>query len=51
MACIAGAIAEPFYGGVPEILRQTTRTYLDDHLQGVVDAFCSKYIIEPGIGE
>jgi|TARA_B110000495_G_C23012135_1_gene598737 ADP-ribosylglycohydrolase len=51
MACIAGAIAEPFYGGVPEILRQTTRTYLADHLQGVVDAFCSKYIIEPGIGE
>ena len=49
MACIASAIAEPFYGGVPEILQQTTRKYLDDHLLGVIVAFCSKYVYEPRI--
>ena len=46
MACIAGAIAEPFYGGVPGDLRQTTRTYLDDQLLAVVDAFSAKFNIE-----
>ena len=46
MACIAGAIAEPFYGGVPGDLRQITRTYLDDQLLAVVDAFSAKFNIE-----
>ncbi|MDA7861490.1 ADP-ribosylglycohydrolase family protein [bacterium] len=49
MVCIAGAIAEPFYGGVPETIQQTTRTYLYDHLLDVTDAFCSKYVYEPRI--
>ena len=43
MACIAGAIAEPFYGGVPDELRQKTRTYIDDQLLTVVDAFRLRY--------
>lgn len=51
MACIAGAIAEPFYGGVPETIQQTTREYLDDHSRGVIDAFCAKYIHDPGIAD
>lgn len=44
MACIAGSIAEPFYGGVPTKLRQKTRTYIDDQLLGVVDEFCDRYV-------
>lgn len=51
MACIAGAIAEPFYGGVPETIQQTTRKYLDDHSRDVIDAFCAKHIIEPEVGD
>jgi len=41
MAAIAGAIAEPFYGGVPAELWEMVRGYLDDDLLTVVDAFCA----------
>lgn len=51
MACIAGAIAEPFYGGVPEALWQKTTTYLDDRLVGVVAAFTSQYDIGRNISD
>ena len=51
MACIAGAIAEPFYGGVPGDIRQITRSYLDDHARDVIDAFCLKYVRETGVAE
>lgn len=51
MACIAGAIAEPFYGGIPDDLRQTTRTYLDDQLLTIVDEFCSQFVDQPGNAE
>ncbi len=51
MACIAGAIAEPFYGGVPDNLWQTTKTHLDDKLLGVVDSFRSKFDTVPKIAE
>ena len=44
MACIAGAIAEPFYGGVPDEIRATTRTYLDQRMLSIVDEFSEKYI-------
>lgn len=43
MACIAGAIAEPFYGGVPDELWLPARSRLDNGLTTVVDAFCSKF--------
>lgn len=46
MACIAGSIAEPFYGGVPENLWNRTKSYLDDHLLGTVQEFCDKYVAE-----
>lgn len=39
MACIAGGIAEAFYGGVPELIRGEAMARLDDRLQGVVGAF------------
>ena len=44
MACIAGSIAEPFYGGIPKDIAETTRTYLDSRLLSVVDEFTSRYI-------
>ena len=44
MACIAGSIAEPFYGGVPKRLWHTTRKYLDEDLLKTVSEFSSKMI-------
>lgn len=44
MACIAGSIAEPFYGGVPVDIYQKTRTYLDEHLLAVIDEFCTRFV-------
>lgn len=43
MACIAGAIAQPFYGGVPEELANRSREYLDGRMLKVVDEFCARY--------
>lgn len=51
MACIAGAIAEPFYGGVPKSLWEATKTHLDGKLLGIVDSFCSKFDTVPGVAE
>jgi len=39
MACIAGAIAEAHYGGVPESIAEGVLARLDDRLRRVVDAF------------
>ena len=39
MACIAGSIAEPFYGGVPDDLVKQTRNYLDPSLLKIIDKF------------
>jgi ADP-ribosylglycohydrolase len=43
MACITGAVAEPFYGGVPEHIRREARLRLDQHLLGVLDRFAAEY--------
>jgi ADP-ribosylglycohydrolase len=43
MACIAGAIAEAYYGGVPEHIRKPVMERLDDRLEGVVNEFYTKY--------
>ncbi|MEM9644973.1 MAG: ADP-ribosylglycohydrolase family protein [Planctomycetota bacterium] len=43
MACIAGAIAEPFFGGVPDSLWQQTVTRLDDRLLSIINEFRCKY--------
>ena len=42
MACIAGGIAEAFYGGVPEPIRVEVLARLDPRLRGIVDAFYSR---------
>ena len=38
-ACIAGSIAEAYYGGVPEHIRKETLSRLDERLLGIFDAF------------
>lgn len=43
MACMAGAIAEAFYGGVPEDTVAKVRTLLTDELWDITRAFCEKY--------
>jgi ADP-ribosylglycohydrolase len=42
MACIAGGIAEAFYGGVPEPIRDEVMARLDDRLRSVVEAFYAR---------
>lgn len=45
-ACIAGSIAEAYYGGVPEEIAEQALARLDDRLRGIyerfVDALCNK---------
>jgi ADP-ribosylglycohydrolase len=43
MACIAGAIAEPFYGGVPDFIAEPVLALLDDRLRGVVLSFRDRF--------
>ncbi len=43
MACIAGAIAEPHYGGVPPQLAAAALARLDDRLRGVLAEFRTRY--------
>lgn len=44
LTCITGAIAEAFYGGVPEAIAQETLARLDGELRGVVEGFCDRYV-------
>ncbi len=43
IACIAGGIAEAFYGGVPAAIAQETRQRLDDRLRQVTDMFVTQF--------
>ncbi len=43
MGCIAGGIAQAFYGGVPDGLKAAVRDYLTPDLLAVVDAFGARY--------
>jgi ADP-ribosylglycohydrolase len=45
LACIAGAVAEAHYGGVPPSIAAQTLAVLDDRLRGVVVKFCERYHI------
>ena len=42
-ACIAGSIAEAFYGGVPAPIQFEVRTHLDAELLAVVDEFRTRF--------
>ena len=43
MACMAGAIAEAFYGGVPRDIAERVRATLTDDLWNIASAFCEEY--------
>lgn len=43
MACIAGAITEAFYGGVPAEIASAVRTRLPDELVEVIDEFRDRF--------
>jgi ADP-ribosylglycohydrolase len=43
MACIAGGIAEAFYGGVPEDIRVQVLSALDVRLAGIVSEFTARF--------
>jgi ADP-ribosylglycohydrolase len=47
MACIAGAIAEAFYGGVPRAIAEPVLALLDDRLRGVVRGFRERFLPSP----
>jgi ADP-ribosylglycohydrolase len=44
LACIAGGIAEAFYGHVPDRIQARVREILPPDLLSVVDAFCPRYM-------
>jgi ADP-ribosylglycohydrolase len=44
IACIAGGIAEAFYGGVPDEIVTRVKGILDERLNAVVDEFVLKYV-------
>jgi ADP-ribosylglycohydrolase len=48
MACIAGAIAEAYYGGVPADIADPVLARLDDRLRGVVQEFRSHHALGAG---
>jgi ADP-ribosylglycohydrolase len=43
IACMAGGIAQAFYGGVPESIRERVFLILDERLASVTREFCEKY--------
>ena len=43
LACIAGGIAEAYYGGVPLPIREFVFQRLDERLSGVVQKFLAKF--------
>ncbi len=43
MACIAGGIAEAWYGEIPEAIKEQALARLDDRLRGVVEEFAARF--------
>jgi ADP-ribosylglycohydrolase len=50
LACIAGAVAEAHYGGVPQAIAAQTLAVLDDRLRRVVGRFRERYPTRGGTG-
>ena len=44
LACIAGGIAEAFYGGVPKDIEEKTMAVLDDKLRQTVERFRATFL-------
>lgn len=45
MACIAGGIAEAFFGGVPDEIASRALAALDERLRGVVSEFRERFVV------
>jgi ADP-ribosylglycohydrolase len=45
LACIAGSIAEAYYGGVPDWITQAVLERLDDGLRQTVELFRGRYVL------
>ena len=45
LACIAGGIAEAFYGGIPKNIADRTMSMLDDKLRTIVNQFREVYML------
>jgi ADP-ribosylglycohydrolase len=45
LACIAGGIAEAFYGGIPKNIADRTMSMLDDKLRTIVNQFREAYML------
>jgi ADP-ribosylglycohydrolase len=43
LACITGAVAAPYYGGVPRHISSAALDALDDRLRSVVQEFCERF--------
>jgi len=43
LACIAGGIAEAFYGGVPQFIADKVTEILDEYLRGIAGRFVARY--------
>ncbi len=43
VACITGAVAGAYYGGIPAEIERKVYSILDDHLSGIVREFRSRY--------
>jgi ADP-ribosylglycohydrolase len=43
LACIAGAIAEAFYGGVPQFIQDKAMGILDEYMRSIAVKFATKY--------
>jgi ADP-ribosylglycohydrolase len=44
LACIAGAIAEAFYNGIPGAIRSKVAEILTPDLRQITKAFCDRYV-------
>lgn len=44
MACIAGAVAEAYYGGVPEEIVGKVKKLVTEDLWNITESFCDKYM-------
>ncbi|MHA1727672.1 MAG: ADP-ribosylglycohydrolase family protein [Promethearchaeota archaeon] len=43
IGCMNGGIAQAYYGGVPEEIKESAFTYLDNKLMKIVKEFCEKF--------
>jgi ADP-ribosylglycohydrolase len=43
LACMAGGIAQAFYGGVPDVIATRVYEVLDDHLGGMTRKFTETF--------